>query len=133
MLKKVLKYLKQKGYILVIASTTNDHTIENYKNDNQNIINKANIEDIFSLVYSKGAVKELKPNPEIHYKILKELNVDKKECLIVLAKENYKKEKIVDFNVEMNINTDSSIDITESFSINATENLKEYVVKDLFQ
>lgn len=51
--EKVLKYLKQKGFILVIASTTNDHTIENYKNDNQNIINKANIEDIFSLVYSK--------------------------------------------------------------------------------
>ena len=81
--EKVLKYLKQKGYILVIASTTNDHTIENYKNDNLNIINKAKIEDIFSLVYSKGAVKELKPNPEIHYKILKELNVDKKECLII--------------------------------------------------
>ena len=44
---------------------------------------KPNIEDIFSLVYSKGAVKELKPNPEIHYKILEELNVDKKECLII--------------------------------------------------
>lgn len=79
----VLKYLKQKGFILVIASTTNDHTIENYKKYNQNIINKANIEDIFSLVYSKSAVKELKPNPEIHYKILEELNVTKEECLIV--------------------------------------------------
>ena len=81
--EKVLKYLKEKGFILVIASTTNDHTIKNYKNDNQNIIKKANIEDIFSLIYSKGAVKELKPNPEIHYKILKELNVDKEECLII--------------------------------------------------
>ncbi len=81
--ERVLKYLKQKGFILVIASTTNDHTIENYKKDNQNIISKANIEDIFSLVYSKGAVKELKPNPEIHDKILKELNVDKEECLII--------------------------------------------------
>lgn len=81
--EKVLKYLKQKGFILVIASTTNDHTIEIYKNDNQNIINKANLDDIFSLIYSKGAVKELKPNPEIHYKILKELNVTKEECLII--------------------------------------------------
>ena len=50
----------------------------------------------------------------------------------VLAKVRIIKEKIVDFNVEMNINTDSSIDITESFSINATENLKEYVVKRSF-
>lgn len=81
--EKVLKYLKKKSFILVIASTTNDHTIEIYKNENQNIINKANIEDIFSLIYSKGAVKELKPNPEIHYKILKELNVTKEECLII--------------------------------------------------
>ncbi len=81
--EKVLKYLKAKGFILAIASTTNDHTIEIYKNNNQNIINKANIEDIFSLIYSKGAVKELKPNPEIHYKILKELNVTKEECLII--------------------------------------------------
>ena len=79
----VLRYLKEKGFILVIASTTNDHTIEHYKKDNENIINKANLEDIFSLVYSKGAVKELKPNPEIHYKILKELNVKPDECLII--------------------------------------------------
>lgn len=81
--EKVLKYLKEKGFILVIASTTNDHTIENYKRDNKNIINKANLEDIFSLIYSKGAVKELKPDPAIHHKILKELNVKPEECLII--------------------------------------------------
>lgn len=81
--EKVLKYLKEKGFILVIASTTNDHTIENYKRDNKNIIYKANLEDIFSLIYAKGAVKELKPNPAIHYKILKELNVKPEECLVI--------------------------------------------------
>lgn len=81
--EKVLKYLKQKLFTLVIASTTNDHTIEIYKNENQNIINKANLEDIFSLIYSKGAVKELKPNPDIHLKIVKELGVAKEECLII--------------------------------------------------
>ncbi len=80
---KVLRYLKEKGFILVIASTTNEHTIENYRKDNQNIIDKAPFDDIFTLVYSKGAVKELKPNPEIHFKILKELNVKANECLIV--------------------------------------------------
>lgn len=81
--EKVLKYLKEKGFVLVIASTTNDHTIENYKKYNKNIINKANFEDMFTLIYSKGAVKELKPNPEVHYKVLKELNVKHEECLIV--------------------------------------------------
>ncbi len=81
--EKVLKYLKEKGYILAIASTTNDHTIEIYKKYNTNIINKANLEETFSVIYSKGAVKELKPNPEVHYKILKELNIKPEECLIV--------------------------------------------------
>lgn len=81
--EKVLKYLKEKGFILVIASTTNDHTIEIYKKENKNIINKANLEDMFSLIYAKGAVKELKPNPEIHNKIMKELNVNPEECLII--------------------------------------------------
>lgn len=81
--EEVLKFLKEKGYILVIASTTNDHTIKIYKNENKNIINKANFEDYFTLIFSKGAVKELKPNPEIHLKILKELNVKKEECLII--------------------------------------------------
>lgn len=81
--EKVLKFLKEKGFILAIASTTNDHTIENYKKDNKNIISKANLEDFFDIVYSKGAVKELKPNPEIHYKILEKLNAKPEECLIV--------------------------------------------------
>jgi len=81
--EKLLKYLKEKDFVLVVASTTNDHTIEKYKNHNKNIINKANFEDIFTLIYSKGAVKELKPNPEIHYKILKELNVKPEQCLII--------------------------------------------------
>lgn len=81
--EKVLKYLKAKGFILVIASTTNNFTMETYKKCNQNIIKKANLEDIFTLIYSKDATKELKPNPAIHQKILKELNVKPSECLIV--------------------------------------------------
>ena len=81
--EKLLKYLKEKGYILCIASTTNDHTINIYKKYNKNIINKQPLEDIFTLIYSKGAVKNLKPDPEIHYKILQNLDVKKEECIIV--------------------------------------------------
>ncbi|MBR3614049.1 MAG: HAD family phosphatase [Clostridia bacterium] len=81
--ENVLHYLKEKGFILVLATTTNDHTIETYIKDNKNIKSKAPLDKIFSLIYSKGAVKKLKPDPEIHYKILNELNVKKEECLIV--------------------------------------------------
>ena len=81
--EKVLHYLKDKGFTLVLATTTNDHTIVTYTNDNKNIKSKAPLDEMFSLIYSKGAVKKLKPDPEIHYKILNELNVTKEECLIV--------------------------------------------------
>lgn len=80
--EEFLKYLKDKGFILVIASTTNDHTIDIYKNENENIRRKANFSDIFDLIYSKGAVKELKPNPEIHIKVMNTLNVKPEECFI---------------------------------------------------
>lgn len=81
--EKVLRLLKENGFILVLATTTNDHTIETYINDNENIKSKAPLDEMFTLIYSKGAVKNLKPNPEIHYKILKELNVKREECLII--------------------------------------------------
>lgn len=45
------------------------------------------------------------------------------------AKEILIKEKIVDFDLEMTINTDSSVDITESFTFVSTDNMKDYVVK----
>ena len=79
----LLKYLKEKGYILVIASATNDYVIEIYQNDNKNIKSKANLEDTFSLIYTAGSVKKLKPDPEIHQKVLNELNVTPEECLVV--------------------------------------------------
>lgn len=79
----LLKYLKQKGYILAIATTTNEHAIEIYKNFNKNIIKKAKFEDVFSVIYSKNDVAKIKPDAEVHYKILEKLNVKPEECLIV--------------------------------------------------
>ena len=81
--EKVLNLLKEKGFTLVLATTTNDHTIKTYIEENQNIINKAPLDKMFTLIYSKGAVKKLKPDPEIHNKILDELKVKKEECLII--------------------------------------------------
>lgn len=80
--EEVLNYLKRHNFTLVIASTTNDHTIEIYRNDNENIKSKANFDDTFNLIYSKGAVKELKPNPEIYLKVMNTLNVKPEECFV---------------------------------------------------
>lgn len=81
--EKLLKYLREKGFILVIASATGDRAIKIYKNQNKNIINKANLQDIFTKIYSKDSVKHVKPHPEIYFKVLEELNVKPEECLIV--------------------------------------------------
>lgn len=80
--EELLKFLKDKGFILVIASTTNDHTIEIYKNENKNIKSKADFCKTFDLIYSKGAVKDLKPNPEIHIKVMNTLKVKPEECIV---------------------------------------------------
>ena len=81
--EKVLKYLKEKGFRLAIASATNDNAMENYKKHNKNIKNKANLEDIFCVIYSKSSVTKLKPNPEVYYKLMKELGVKSEECLVI--------------------------------------------------
>lgn len=81
--EKVLKYLKENGYTLFIASTTNEHTIEIYRIKNQNIRQKANFDDFFTAIYAKGAVKNLKPNPDVYELILEKHNFLPKECLII--------------------------------------------------
>ena len=81
--EELLKYLKEKGYMLVLATTTGNNAIEKYKKYNRNIINKANFEDMFTLICAKESVKNVKPDPEVHYKILEELNVKKEECIII--------------------------------------------------
>ena len=53
-----------------------------YCNENIKIINKANIKDYFSIVYTREDAKEIKPNPEIYLRIVNELKVRKDECLI---------------------------------------------------
>ena len=76
--ENVIKFLKENGFILVIATTTTNHAIQIYKNENINIIKKANFDDYFSIIYSKEDAQNLKPHPEIHYKILEKLNVKNK-------------------------------------------------------
>ena len=79
----LLHLLKHKGYTLALATTTTNVQLNAYRNDNLNIKRKANIDDIFDVVLSKDDVNEKKPNPEVHNKILKILNVNKDECLII--------------------------------------------------
>lgn len=81
--KEVLQYLKEKGLVLIIASTTNDHTVEIYRTRNENIRSVANFDDYFAKVYAKSSVKNLKPDPEIYEKIFAEFGIVNTVCLVV--------------------------------------------------
>lgn len=79
----LLNLLKRKGYILALATTTTNIQLDAYRNINKNIKNKADINTIFDIVLSREDVKEKKPSPEVHNKILGILNVKPSECLII--------------------------------------------------
>ena len=77
-----IKELKNRDYTLVIASTTRKKNMDLYIYENKNIIKKANLNEYFSIIYTRENAKEIKPNPEIYLRIQEELGVKKEECLI---------------------------------------------------
>lgn len=77
-----LQKLKENKFILVIASTTRKPNMDIYRMENQSMMNKARIDDYFSLVYTSEDVEKMKPNPEIFLKVVETLHVEKEECLI---------------------------------------------------
>ena len=79
----LLHLLKEKGYILVLATTTTNIQLNTYRNVNRNIKQKADIDKTFDIVLTKEDVKEKKPSPEVHNKILQTLNVNPSECLLI--------------------------------------------------
>lgn len=79
---KFLKMLKNRGFILAIASTTKRDNMEVYKTKNRNIMEKAPIDETFSLVYTREDAVQMKPDPEIYLKAMDSLGVEPSECLI---------------------------------------------------
>lgn len=80
---RVLHTLKNMGYILALATTTTNIQLDAYRNYNKNIKDKADIDEMFSIILSKEDVKEKKPSPEVHNKIVQLLGVKPSECLIL--------------------------------------------------
>ena len=81
--ERLLYLLKRKGYTLALATTTTNIQLDAYRNINQNIKQKADIDKTFDIVLSKEDVKDKKPSPEVHNRILQSLNVTPSECLII--------------------------------------------------
>lgn len=74
--RETLDYLKDKGYILALASSSKEYEIDN-------VLKRCDLKDYFKLIISGEAFKESKPNPEIYLTCIKRLNLEAKECVAV--------------------------------------------------
>ena len=126
--KDVILKLKEKGYILVLATLSPKSRIDIYNNINKKLINEFKMNDVFDLILTSEDVKNKKPNPEVYLKVLEKLNVSNEKCLIVedslegvKAANNAEIEvlNIVDKNM---YKTQSTIDKLSTYKMN---NLKE--------
>lgn len=77
-----LKKLKERGYILAIASTTLRSNMNVYLTRNRNIIDKAPLDNFFDLILTREDATEMKPSPEIFTKVMKHFGIASDECLI---------------------------------------------------
>lgn len=77
-----LQALKNRGITLVIATTTRRANMDIYRTRNKNIQSKAALDEYFSLVYTREDAKEIKPNPEIYLRVMRELKVEADDCII---------------------------------------------------
>ena len=74
--------MKARGLTLAIASTTKRENMAVYRTKNANIMEKAPIDENFSLVYTREDAVQMKPDPEIYLKAMNTLGVSPEECLI---------------------------------------------------
>ena len=74
--RETLDYLKDKGYILALASSSKEYEIDN-------VLKRCDLKDYFKLIISVEVFKESKPNPEIYLTCIKRLNLEAKECVAI--------------------------------------------------
>ena len=77
-----IRWLKERGYILTIATTTKRSNMEIYRTRNTGMTEKVKIDDYFQLVYTREDAREIKPNPEIYLRVMTELGDSAQECLV---------------------------------------------------
>lgn len=79
----LVKKLHALGKTLVIATTTKRSNIEIYTYENKLMMEMLPLDQYFTAIYTREVVKTIKPSPEVHEKVLKDLGKQKEECLIV--------------------------------------------------
>ncbi|MCI6222976.1 MAG: HAD family phosphatase [Succiniclasticum sp.] len=80
--EEALRYLKDKGFRMAIATTTRRRNLDIYGSLNENILAKAPFAEYFYPIYSREDVREIKPNPEVYLKALHYFGAAPAECLV---------------------------------------------------
>lgn len=79
---EVIKRLHALGKTLVIATTTKRANMDIYRHLNENIRRKAPLDRYFTVIYTREDVSSIKPSPEVHEKLMKNLGVKREDCFI---------------------------------------------------
>lgn len=77
-----IKYLKESGYKLVLATVGTKWAIDMYANYNKNINSALDIYNTFDLVLTKNEVFKKKPDPEVYLKAMKLSEARPCECIV---------------------------------------------------
>lgn len=79
---QLLRWLKAQGFLLVLATTTKRSNIDVYRTENQNMLQQAPLDELFSAVYTREDVKNIKPHPEVYQTAMREFGVTPSDCLV---------------------------------------------------
>lgn len=81
---KILKLLKQKGYMLALATTSSRYSYDIYIKENKNILNCINLNNFFKQnVLTAEDVNQKKPFPEAYLKLQNMFNLNSEQIVII--------------------------------------------------
>lgn len=79
---EVIQSLHGLGKTLVIATTTKRANMDIYRRLNENIRSKAPLDKYFTAIYTREDVSSIKPSPEVHEKLMADLEKTREDCFI---------------------------------------------------
>lgn len=79
---EVIQKLHGLGKTLVIATTTKRANMDIYRRLNENIRSKAPLDRYFTAIYTREDVSSIKPSPEVHEKLMADLEKTREDCFI---------------------------------------------------
>lgn len=78
-----VRWLRARGFVLGIATTTRRKNLEIYRERNENLRAEEPIDDWAAFLYTREDVSAIKPDPEVHRKVMAGLGAAPEDCFIL--------------------------------------------------